>query len=63
MSGLSEINQDQNKEVLTRKVNSSKKQNKLNLDVLFEKKAFCVSKGCVIPKSPFPCKIFLLKTK
>ena len=59
MSGLSETNQDQNKEVLTRKVNSSKKQNKLNLDVLFEKKAFCVSKGCVIPKSPFPCKVLI----
>lgn len=58
MSGLSETNQDQNKEVLTRKVNSSKKKTKqIKIDVLFEKKAFCVSKGYVIPKSPFPCRI------
>ena len=42
MSGLSETNQAHKIEELTRKVNPSKKTKQFNLDVLFEKKAFCV---------------------
>ncbi len=43
MSGLLETNQVHKIEVLTKRVNSSYKQTKLKLDVLFEIKAFCVS--------------------
>lgn len=61
MSGLSETNQAHKIEELTKKVNPSKKTKQINLDVLFEKKAFCVLEGFISPKYPSFSKKILFK--